>query len=132
MWFTIMQLSSASKNLFVITTKPAKIAKKILKHLELRDRFKGVFGSEPDEAHGDKAELIARVLKCRKISPENAVMIGDRKYDMLGAVKNNVRCIGVTWGFGSIEELEDAGATTIVRQPQDLLKILLKPEKSGS
>jgi phosphoglycolate phosphatase len=129
MWFTIMQLWSASKNLFVITTKPTKIAKKILKHLELRERFKGIFGAELDETRSDKTELIARILECRKIAPESAVMIGDRKYDIIGAINNNVRNIGVTWGFGSIEELEEAGAQTIVRQPQDILKILIKTEK---
>lgn len=132
MWFTISQLWRASKNLFVVTTKPTKIAKKILKHMELRDRFKGVFGAELDETRSDKTELIARILDCRKISPDNAVMIGDRKYDMIGAANNNVARIGVTWGFGSIEELEAAGATTIVRQPQDLLKILIKPKDEAS
>jgi phosphoglycolate phosphatase len=129
MWFTISQLWRASKNLYVITTKPTKIAKKILTHLEIRDRFKGVFGSYPDETGGDKGELIARVLECRKIDPASAVMIGDREYDIRGAAKNSVRSIGVAWGFGSIEELEEAGATTIVRQPQDLLKILIKSKK---
>lgn len=127
-WFVVSQLWQQSKNLYVITTKPTRIAKKILKHLEIRDRFKGVFGADMDETNSDKTALIARVLECRKIDASNAVMIGDRKYDIIGANNNGVYSVAVTWGFGSIEEFEQAGAKTIVRHPHDLLKLFLKPE----
>jgi phosphoglycolate phosphatase len=52
-------------------------------------------------------------------------MIGDRKHDVLGALNNNMRAIGVTYGYGSCEELEKAGAHEIVDQPEDLLPLLL-------
>jgi len=52
-------------------------------------------------------------------------MIGDRKHDVLGALNNNMRAIGVTYGYGSLEELKKAGAHEIVDQPEDLLPLLL-------
>ena len=51
-------------------------------------------------------------------------MIGDRRHDLLGAIANDMRPIGVAWGYGSIEELRDAGAAAIASEPTDLAELL--------
>ena len=68
--------------------------------------------------------MIAAALADFRSAPEQAVMIGDRRFDMEGAVANGVRGIGVLWGFGSREELERAGAASIVADPHELAGLL--------
>ena len=52
-------------------------------------------------------------------------MIGDRRHDLLGAIANHMRPIGVAWGYGSLEELQDAGAMAIAKKPGDLPGLLV-------
>ena len=63
-----------------------------------------------DGSLSDKTELLAFVLESENIPPQNAVMIGDRRFDMIGANNHGIRALGVLWGFGSAEELQTAGA----------------------
>jgi phosphoglycolate phosphatase len=118
-------LQQHGKKLFVVTAKPQVIAEKIMKHFGLDNLFQHVYGAELDETRSDKAELIAYILEREKLLPETIVMVGDRKHDIIGAAKNKIRSIGVLWGYGSVDELQSAGATTIVQYPDDLLTILL-------
>ena len=53
-----------------------------------------------------------------------AIMIGDRKTDILGALENGLIAVGVTWGYGSREELLAAGAANVVDSPKELLQLL--------
>ena len=79
-----------------------------------------------DGTRTDKAEVIACALeKSGILDKQEAVMIGDRKHDILGARKNHLESVGVLYGYGSKEELEQAGASLLVSTPLDLLKILL-------
>lgn len=72
----------------------------------------------------NKADLIAHILSCESLSPETAVMVGDRLHDMVGAKANGVLPVGVLWGYGSREELESAGATVICATPATLYPVL--------
>lgn len=120
----LTKLQQQGKKLFVVTAKPRVPAEMIVKHFGL-DRFFGcVYGPEPGHKLKDKSELVARALDCEKLNPNSTVMIGDRKHDILGASKNKVRSIGVCWGFGTKEELQEAGATAIIQKPNDLLGLL--------
>ncbi len=55
---------------------------------------------------------------------EATVMIGDTQYDMVMAVNAGVRAIGVDWGYHSAQELRDAGAEVIARDPAHLMELL--------
>ena len=76
-------------------------------------------------AHSAKAEMIDAALRDFAVAPAHATMIGDRHFDIDGARANGVRSIGVTWGFGSIDELRRAGAHAIVHAPRELLALLV-------
>jgi len=104
----------------VVTSKPTVYSVEIVRHFGLADFFEGVHGSELDGTRTDKTELVAHVLEIEKIAPHEAIMIGDRSHDVRGALANDVRPIGVLWGYGSREELAAAGAAAIVARPADL------------
>ncbi|MDD3183126.1 MAG: HAD hydrolase-like protein [Alphaproteobacteria bacterium] len=121
---TLAALKQQGKQLFIATSKAVDIAEKVVGHFGLSDLFVKVYGAEIDGTRSDKAELIAYILACENITPKDAVMIGDRKHDIIGAVKNGIRAIGVLWGYGSAEELREAGACALCESPQGLLREL--------
>ena len=75
-----------------------------------------MFGAELDGTRADKRELL-HYAKHMTGTCGNAVMIGDRKFDILAGQANGMHTVGVTWGFGSRQELEAAGADLLVDEP---------------
>lgn len=110
--------------LFVATSKPEVFATKIMNHYGLAKHFRRVYGSELDGTRSDKGELIGYLLTEEKILPADALIIGDRKHDVLGAKKAGILSVGVTWGYGSDEELRAAGANFIVKDLPSLERLL--------
>ncbi len=113
------------KQNYVATSKPHIFASKIISHFDLTSYFVKVYGSELDGLRSDKAELIQYILACESIDKGEVLMIGDRKYDILGAKKSGICSVGITWGYGSRTELETAGADYIFDEPHELQKFLL-------
>jgi phosphoglycolate phosphatase len=116
----LQDLRGAGATLFVATSKREDFARRILQNLRLSDFFAQIYGSIPGGALDTKPELLAHILSEQKIRPEAAVMVGDRHYDIFGARANNLRGLGVLWGFGDRQELEAAGADGLVERPADL------------
>lgn len=110
--------------LWVATSKPETFARPILERFRLSSYFRRIYGSELDGTRTNKGDLIEHLLRLECISPLDAVMVGDRKHDIVGAKHNKLRSIGVTWGYGSPEELRDAGADSIVETPLQLLELI--------
>ena len=110
--------------LAVVTSKPQRHAAPIITHLPFGDAFLRLYGPDPNSAHSEKASMIAAALTDFGARPEDAVMIGDRRFDIEGALANHVRGIGVLWGFGSRGELEQAGASAIAATPDELAGLL--------
>ena len=105
----------------VATSKPEKFTRMILEHFDLMQYFSFCACASMDSSHVEKPEIVADALKhCEG----NSVMIGDRFYDVNGAKANNIPCIGVLFGFGSREELENAGADFIAEDMDELRKLL--------
>ena len=114
-------LRAAEIPLFVATSKPEVYANTIIDHFGLREYFRHVYGSELTGERSHKAELIAHVLQSERIAHENTWMIGDRLHDIVGAKRNKLRSAGVLWGYGSREELSDAGADTLFQTMPELV-----------
>jgi phosphoglycolate phosphatase len=108
--------------LHVVTSKLTVFARQIISHFGLDGFFYDVHGSELDGTRADKTELIAHVLAQEQIHPTEAVMIGDREHDIKGALANGVRPIGVLWGYGSRDELAEAGASVLFDTPESLAR----------
>ncbi len=108
----------------VATSKPHIFAERILKHFSIDGFFEGVFGSELDGTRAKKDEVIAYASDKLHINVEKAIMVGDREHDVIGARKNCIDCIGVLYGYGSYEELKNAGAAYIVSSPLQISDII--------
>jgi phosphoglycolate phosphatase len=113
--------------LIVCTSKPRVFAVRVLEHFGLARHFSAVYGAELDGRFDDKAELIAHLLEAERLSADRVLMIGDRKYDVVGAARNGVAAIGVLWGHGDEAELRAAGAGRLCRQPEALAAACLGP-----
>lgn len=118
-------LQAAGRRVFLATAKRTDISTTMLERFGLLHRFAGVYGSEPGGALDHKPELIAHILAREALDPTDAVMVGDRSYDVAGAHGNGVRAIGALWGYGGRAELEQAGADALAKSPTDLAAILL-------
>ena len=118
-------LKNSGKQLFVATSKPEEMAKEILEHFNLSQYFNDIYGSTLDETRTDKTSVIGYALQEAEITKlDKTVMVGDRKFDVIGASANGIKCIGVLYGYGSSEELNAAGAYRLSETVSDLLKIL--------
>lgn len=121
----LAELQAQGKTLFVATSKPTVFSIKILEHFGLLHFFKEVIGSELDGTRVEKGHVIKFVLS--KIDDYDAgkiLMVGDRKYDVLGAQENGLDVIGVSYGYGSYEELQEAKANYIVSSVAELREFL--------
>jgi phosphoglycolate phosphatase len=121
---TLARLRADGHTLHVATSKAECYARPIVEHFGLGGNFTSINGSELDGTRANKAELIAHILQLYRIPAIDAVMIGDREHDMLGAGKNGIPAIGVLWGYGSGGELMSSGATATVRTPRLLPEAL--------
>lgn len=118
-------LRAAGKQLFVATSKPELFARRIIRHFQMEDYFLFVGGADMEETRVKKGDVIRYVMEEKKITAETAVMVGDREHDIIGAKENGLESIGVLFGYGSREELEEAGADQIAADAGELLKLLL-------
>ncbi len=125
-----LRLLSARATCCVVTSKRSLYAVRIIGGLGLADRFRGIYGTEPDGSLDDKADLIGAVLRTEGLAARDTVMVGDRSHDMVGARANFVRPVGVLWGYGSRTELEAAGADALLAAPADLVALAPAPAAS--
>lgn len=116
----LQTMTDAGYALFVATSKLESYSLDIVDHFGLTRYFRRVHGSALDGSRADKGELIRHILRAEGLDPLQTVMIGDRLHDAHGAAKNDVRTIGVLWGFGDRAELEGAGAARIAAIPGEL------------
>lgn len=121
---TLAALIHQGRRLFVATSKLQTFAERIIDHFNLASYFEGVFGAEMDRTRADKTELLKYALDVGRIDPARAIMIGDRSYDIIGARNNGMLGFGVLYGYGSKEELVQAGARHLCEKPQDVLGYL--------
>ena len=113
------------RQLFVATSKPEPLAIKILDHFKLSSYFTFIGGDTMDHTRSSKDKVLHHIMNQGFISNKNkTVMIGDRKYDIIGAKQNEIDSIGVLYGYGNKEELEEAGADYVVRDIKMLTALL--------
>lgn len=117
---SLSRLGDLVESMYVVTSKPTIYSEKIIEHFDLTSFFRKVYGSNLDGSLTNKSDLIRFVLESESISPSAAIMIGDRHHDITGAKENGLRTIGVLWGYGSRQELEDAGADALCEAPKVL------------
>lgn len=111
--------------LYVATSKPEVYSKQILEHFGLTQYFEMIGGADMEETRVHKGDVIRYVMEsCGLTDPSEIVMVGDRENDMNGAKQNHMDSVGVLYGYGSREELENAGACYIAASVEELGKVL--------
>ena len=126
----IPELLSALKEkgvtVVLATSKPELYARRILEHFQLDRYFDFITGATMDESRVKKADVIAYALEKLSVRDTSEVlMVGDREHDVIGAGKNRIVTASVLFGYGSEKELTDAGAKYLLKEPKDLLPIVL-------
>lgn len=120
------KLKDNGMKVFLATSKPKIFADIILEHFDIMKYFDLVCGCELDGTRSKKGEVIRYALDTAGISePDSAVMVGDRKHDVIGAKEVGIMCVGVLFGYGDYEELQEAGADEIVETVGELGEVLL-------
>lgn len=116
-------LKAEGRHLYVATSKPESMSVEILEHFDLAKYFDRICGATMDTSRSTKEAVIAYLLE-RGGSPEDMVMVGDTKFDILGAAAHGIPAIGVAWGYGKVADMEAAGAAAIAQNPRELLRLL--------
>ena len=121
----LQTLYDAHYKLLVATSKPEEFAIRILEYFHIKKYFTYIAGATMDGKVSAKKAVISYALSSGQVTdPACAIMIGDRKYDVLGAKQSGIDSMGVLYGYGNREELEAAGATYIVTQVTDIYPAL--------
>ncbi len=119
------RLQKEGHRLFVATSKPEGMSVDILEHFDLAKYFVKICGASMDTSRSTKDAVIAYLLtECG--AQENAIMVGDTAFDVLGAKAHGIPTVGVSWGYGTVESMEHAGAAAIVHTMDQLYEALTK------
>ena len=118
-------LKYKGKHIILATSKPEEFAKQILVHFDLIRYFDFVAGATMDGTRSKKDDVIRYAVSSYPINDlSEAIMIGDREHDILGANKVGMDSIGVLFGYGDYDELKKSGATYIVKEIKDILNLV--------
>lgn len=120
----LADLAAMGERLVLATSKPEHFAQKIMAHFDLDRYFTYIGGALTDGSRKEKAEVIAYVLEATGADPARCLMIGDRCYDVLGAKAFGIPTLGVLWGYGSKEELTEAGASYLAAHPGEIKEMI--------
>lgn len=114
------QLVDKADSIPVATSKPTVYSERIIEHFALSQYFNVIYGSNLDGSLADKTDLLGHIVKSEGILSQDTLMIGDRSYDMIGARNHGIKAIGVLWGYGTEEELNNAGANALCNHPSEI------------
>lgn len=122
----LKNLKDEGYTLMLATSKPDGYSAQILEHFGLKDYFAFIGGATMDEKRVHKGEVIRYVLESNDLTNrlDEVMMVGDRENDVQGAKQNGLECIGVLYGYGDLEELQNAGADHIAETVEDIRKFL--------
>lgn len=121
-------LSEQGAKLILATSKPERYAVRIMEHFGLAKYFTMLCGADDyAKDRSTKEQVVRYAIERNGITDMGEViMVGDRKYDVIGAAAVGIETVGVLYGFGEEEELRTAGAVSVVATPEELLEFLLR------
>ena len=120
------RLREAGKIPILATSKPEEFSRRILDYFDMAKYFDFIAGATFDSTRITKAQVIRYALDGAGITDKSSVlMIGDRSQDVIGAHEVGIDCLGVLFGFGTRQELEEAGADHIAETVEDIGRFLI-------
>ena len=124
----LLEELSSNYPLYITTTKNTPTAQEMTKNLGIHHFFEGIYGSSPEAPH--KADVIRHTLKTHQLAPEQVIIIGDTKFDMIGAQETGLKKLAVTWGFGENADLLIYQPDFIAHAPLEVLTFF-KTKEAG-
>ncbi len=121
----LAELHSKAYQVFIATSKPEIFARRVLSHFKIDKYFSYIKGSDMSADNKPKQSIINDVLTVNNLDKNESIMIGDRYHDINGAKLNNINSIAVTYGYGSLEELQKENPTYFASNTYELKSILL-------
>jgi phosphoglycolate phosphatase len=109
---------------YVATSKARVYASRIVDHFGLAGHFRGIYGPDLEGQPDSKSALLAQLVQTEAMNGQ-PVMIGDRAEDVYAAKANGALAAAVLWGYGSQQELLDAGAHVLCATPAELARFLV-------
>ena len=109
----------------IATSKPQHLAEELLGREEMIGLFDVISGSAPDGRNESKQQVTQRAMGFLGAAPEETVLVGDTKYDVAGAHKCGIKCIGVGYGYAAEGELEAAGVDYMAADVDEIKNIVL-------
>lgn len=119
------KLKDQGYTLYVATSKPETTSVKILEHFDMAKYFDRICGASMDQSRSSKEAVIEYLLQLNGRS-DNMIMVGDTKFDIIGAKAHGIPGIGVSWGYGKVEDMEKAGAAAIAHSTGELYSLLTR------
>ena len=119
----LKKLKAAGKRLFVATSKPENTSVEILEKFQLAHYFEQICGATLDGSRDEKSAVIAHLLKTTQ-GIDQVVMVGDTAFDVIGSAAHGIPCIGVSWGYGQVSDMQAAGAVAIAESMEHLYSLL--------
>lgn len=118
------KMKKSGIQLAIASSKPENFVKTLIDHLKINDMIDFIAAPQSDNAPESKAALVEKAVGHFGVDKSRALMVGDRYFDIEGAKGAGVESAGVTFGYGSREELRNAGATYLADSAEDLEKII--------
>lgn len=119
----LQKLKDAGHTLYVATSKPEKMSIEILEHFDMDHYFDIICGATMDTSRSSKADVIAYLLsQCGDY--DEKIMVGDTAFDVIGAKAHGIPTVGVSWGYGKVEDMVNAGAVSIAHTMDELFDAL--------
>ena len=120
---TLQTLKDQGHRLFVATSKPEIQAKEIMEHFGLAEFFEQIVGATLDGSRSHKADVISYLLSLTG-DVGQTLMVGDTDFDVIGAAAHGIPTIGVSWGYGTAEDMTKAGAVAIAHTMAELIALI--------
>lgn len=123
----LRRLHETGRTVILATSKPEGFAREILEHFDLAQYFDLIGGATLDGSRDTKEAVLQYILDSGRVPDrQDAVMVGDTKFDMIGAAAFSLPAVGVLYGFGSRQELEENGALFLARDAAELERYLFE------
>lgn len=123
----LAELKRAGLVLAVCTSKPQRMAETVLDHFGMTGYFDYIVGPKKDGNRPDKFEVITEALALtgHETDKSSVVLVGDRKYDAMGAALCGIECVGVSYGYAEEGEFGEYGVNEVAKDTKDLCRLLL-------
>ncbi|MBQ7739930.1 MAG: HAD hydrolase-like protein [Eubacterium sp.] len=109
----------------IASSKPALYVEKLLEKFDILKYFDAVCGVDFKSDRETKKSIISRCINALGVKCDEACVVGDRSYDIIGAKENGAQSVGVLWGYGSYGEFKECGADLIAEKPDDIEAVAL-------